>query len=89
MAHSSGWSSKPDWSELSGALMWASRYTRPAGWSLRTAQHVIDQRTIDVGATHTNGVEQCFVVRDKVPSVRQLVVVHLVVTGLAQHHEPA
>ena len=56
---------------------------------LGAAQHVIDQRAIDVGAAEADGIEQGCVVRNKVPGVGELVSVHLVVTGLTQHHEPA
>jgi hypothetical protein len=72
-------------------LSWASPVqatTTDCPALLRTAQHVIDQWSVDIGTSHANRVEECFVVSDKVASVRQFLDGDLIITGVTQHHEP-
>jgi len=37
--------------------------------SLATTRHVVDQRTVDVGATEADGIKEGIVIRHKVPVV--------------------
>jgi hypothetical protein len=37
--------------------------------SLGTTQHVVDEGTVDIGATETDGIEEDIVIRHKVPGV--------------------
>jgi len=58
---------------LSATLRMISR--RERSWrdfstsSFGAAEHVIDQRSIDIGATETDGIEERFVVCDKIPGI--------------------
>ena len=36
---------------------------------LGTAEHVVDERTVDVGATEADGIEENIVIRDKVSGI--------------------
>lgn len=37
--------------------------------SFGTPEHVVDERTIDIGATETDRIEERFVIRHKIPGV--------------------
>lgn len=54
---------------------------------LGTAQHVVDEGAVDVGAAHADYIEEQFVVGHKIPVIRQLIVDDLVVAAIAEHHE--
>ena len=56
--------------------------------SLAATSHVVDQRTIDVGATEADGIEEGIRIRDKVLLVGELISNDLGVAGIAQHHQP-
>ena len=53
----------------------------------RATQHVVDQGPVDVGAAQADGIEQGFMIGDKISRVRQLFGIDLIVTDLTEHHE--
>jgi hypothetical protein len=55
---------------------------------LRTPQHIIHERSIDVRASRTDGVKQRFVVLYEILMVRQLLRHDLVIAAVTEHHEP-
>lgn len=61
----------------------ASRFTESPAPSLRTPQHVVHQRSVDVGATRTDRVEERLVIGYEVPMVNQFFEKDLFIAGLA------
>lgn len=53
----------------------------------RTAEHIIDERTVQVFATWANEVEKGFVVGDIVFFIRQFFFMNEIVTGRTQNHQ--
>ncbi len=56
--------------------------------SLATTRHVVDERTIDVGASEADGIEEDVCIRYKVLLVGEFVGYDLRIAGLAEHHQP-
>src|SRR5213593_4669796 len=56
---------------------------------LRTSEHIINQRTIDIRTARTDRIEERLVISHIVAGIHQLVCYHMVITGLAEHHEAA
>jgi hypothetical protein len=65
----------------------ASHFIKNAARLFRTPQHVVDQRSVDVGATGADRVEEQVVIGYEVPMVNQFFEKDLFVAGLAQHHQ--
>ena len=61
-------------------------FERPS--SLAATSHVVDEGTIDVGATEADGIEEGIRIRDKVLLVGEFISNDLGVAGIAQHHQP-
>lgn len=57
------------------------------GKLLAAARHVVDERTVNIGATDADRIEERFKVGHKVFLVRKLFIHDLGVTGFAQHHQ--
>ncbi len=65
----------------------ASRFTNHASRLFRAAQHVVDERPINIRATRTDGIEEQLVVGYEIPRIRQVVGLDVVVAGVAEHHQ--
>ena len=57
--------------------------------SLSATCHVVDQGSIDVGATEADGIEKGIGIRNKILLVGEFIGHDLGVAGVAEHHQPA
>jgi hypothetical protein len=56
--------------------------------SLSTTSHVVDQGSIDVGATEADGIEEGIGVSYKILLVSEFIGHDLGITSIAEHHQP-
>lgn len=57
--------------------------------SLPAASHIINERTVDIGAPATDGIEERVRVCDKILFVREFIRNDLGIADVAEHHQAA
>lgn len=53
----------------------------------RTPEHIVDEGAIDIGAAEADGLEEEFVIGDKIAVVHQFVGQDVFMAGVAEHHQ--